>query len=66
MPGPGVDTLQIRQPYAKHVLNATQVKIASKTLTSKIFSDFLDLLLCFLLRLLKLAKGLLGKAELHL
>ena len=65
-PRPGVDTLQTRQLYAKHAPNATQVKIARKTLTSKIFSDFLGLLPRFILRLLKLTEGFLGKAELHL
>ena len=27
-PRPGLDTLQTRQPYAKHALNAAQAKIA--------------------------------------
>ena len=66
MPGLGVDTLQTRQTYHKHALNSAQVQIACKTLTSKIFSNFFDLLLRFLLCLLNLVEGLLGKAGLHL
>ena len=53
-----------------YMLNAClrphKLKLHEKTLTVKVFNGLLSPLLCFLLRLQKLADGFLGQAELHL